>query len=94
MGWGWNVVIAQPGPFHSECRTIFKRAIGPNEVVKHDPLIHEEARNLLDGLEKVRGDPWEVVQSYVTFPLDCPHEMMHFHILINLSFIFLIKLLL
>ncbi|PVF96201.1 cytochrome P450 [Serendipita vermifera] len=65
MGWGWNVVISQPGPFHSECRTIFKRAIGPNEVVKWDPLIHEEAKNLLDGLEKVRGDPWDVIQARI-----------------------------
>jgi cytochrome P450 len=94
MGWGWNVVIAQPGPFHSECRTIFKRAIGPNEVVKHDPLIQEEAKNLLGGLEKVRGDPWEVVQSYVPVPLDCPCELTQLHILINPLFIFLVKFLL
>jgi hypothetical protein len=66
MGWSWNVVIVQPGPFHSECRTIFKRAIGLNEVVKHDPLIQEEAKNLLDGLEVLRGDPWETVQGYAT----------------------------
>jgi hypothetical protein len=66
MGWSWNVVIVQPGPFHSECRTIFKRAIGLNEVARHDPLIQEEAKNLLDKLEVLRGDPWETVQGYAT----------------------------
>ncbi|PVF96202.1 cytochrome P450 [Serendipita vermifera] len=65
MGWDWNFIVAQPGPFHSECRAIFKRAIGLNGVTKYDPLIQEEANKLVDGLNDVRGDPWSVVHKNV-----------------------------
>ena len=61
MGWSWNVVLAQPGPFHSECRTIFRKAIGQQEMEAHHDLIQEETRNLIPELADVRGDPYEVL---------------------------------
>jgi len=61
MGWDWNVVVAPPGPFHSECRTIFRKAIGQQEMHAHQNLIQEEAYNLIQGLANVQGDPYKVL---------------------------------
>jgi hypothetical protein len=61
MGWDWNVVLAQPGPFHSACLTIFKRAIGQKEMDAHHDLIQEETQNFISELADVRGDPYQVI---------------------------------
>jgi hypothetical protein len=61
MGWDWNVVLAQPGQFHSECRTIFRKAIGQQEMGAYCDLIQEETQNLIPELGGVRGDPYEVL---------------------------------
>lgn len=63
MGWDWNVVIAQPGEFHSNCRTIYKKAIGQQEMEDHRELIQDETRNLIPELRNFEGDPWEVINS-------------------------------
>ena len=69
MGWDWNVVLAQPGQFHSDCRTIFRKAIGQQEMHAYRDLILEEARNLVPALAGVRGDPYEAIIAFVTlFP--------------------------
>jgi len=61
MGWDWNVVLAQLGQFHSECRTIFRKAIGQQEMNDHRGLIQEEARKLVSELAGIRGDPYDVI---------------------------------
>jgi hypothetical protein len=58
-------VIAQPGPFHSECRTIFKRGIGQQEMVAHDGVILDECHKMITALHEFQGDPWEEVHAYV-----------------------------
>jgi hypothetical protein len=64
MGWDWNVVMAQPGQFHSECLTIFRKAIGHQEMSAHQDLIQEETGNLIPELAGVRGDPYKVLLAY------------------------------
>jgi hypothetical protein len=66
MGWDWNFIVAQPGPFLSECRAIFKRAVGTSGVLKYDPLIQEEAKGLVYDLRDLRGDPWSILHRYVS----------------------------
>ncbi|KAG8833075.1 hypothetical protein FRC20_007746, partial [Serendipita sp. 405] len=65
MGWDWNVVLAPPGQFHTDCRTIFKRGIGQVEVAQFEHVIEEEAKLLLEQLKELRGDPWTVFQPRV-----------------------------
>jgi hypothetical protein len=55
--------MVNPGEFHSECRTIFKKTIGQTEVASFDPLILDEAERFVKELSRVAGDPWDVVQS-------------------------------
>ncbi|KAG8808842.1 hypothetical protein FRC17_003749, partial [Serendipita sp. 399] len=62
MGWDWNVVLAQPGQFHTDCRTIFKRGIGQVEVAQFEHVIEDETKLLLKQLKELKGDPWTVVQ--------------------------------
>jgi len=52
-----------PGPFHSECRTIFRKAIGPQEASVYDGLIQQEYCSLLDTLRDFQGDPWLLLHS-------------------------------
>ncbi|CCA74613.1 related to O-methylsterigmatocystin oxidoreductase [Serendipita indica DSM 11827] len=65
MGWNWNVALAQPGGFHTECRTIFKRGIGQKQVARHDAIVVEETQRMLEELANVRGDPWNVFQARI-----------------------------
>lgn len=55
--------MVDPGQYHSDCRTIFKKAIGQTEVASFDPLILDEAERFVKELAGVAGDPWNVVQS-------------------------------
>lgn len=57
--------MAQPGQFHNECRTIFRRGIGQQEMEQHDGVIQEECRNMLKALHEFQGDPWEVIYGLV-----------------------------
>lgn len=66
MGWDWNFVLANPGQFHSDCRTIFRKAIGQTGVASHHALIMDETERFIRQLAKVEGDPWEIIQSYVS----------------------------
>ena len=57
-------MLSQLGQFHSDCRTILKKAIGQQEMEAHRDLIQEETRNLIPALSNVKGDPWETINSY------------------------------
>lgn len=61
LGWEWDMVFSDPGQFHSECRTIMKKAIGQNEVVSQDALIQSEAELFVKDMGKVSGDPWDAI---------------------------------
>ncbi|CAG7852728.1 SubName: Full=Related to cytochrome P450 CYP2 subfamily-Aspergillus oryzae {ECO:0000313/EMBL:CCA74614.1} [Serendipita indica DSM 11827] len=65
MGWNWNVVVAQPGSYHTNCRTIYKRSIGQTDVAQYEAVIVEEAQRMLEGFRSVQGDPWDVIEDVV-----------------------------
>lgn len=63
QGWDWNVVGAEPGPFHTAVRGIFQKGIGQQKIADYDGLIEEESRSLLDSLRNFQGDPWTLVHG-------------------------------
>jgi len=63
MGWSWSFIRAQPGQFLTECRTIFRKAIGQQSTAQYQDEFQDEARKLVQALSDVRGDFWSVVRE-------------------------------
>ncbi|PVF93577.1 cytochrome P450 [Serendipita vermifera] len=57
MGWKWNPLFIQPGVHLSNQRKMFRRAMGPQRVGSHDPLIEFEVSRLMTALENFQGSP-------------------------------------
>jgi hypothetical protein len=65
MGWQWNPLFIQPGVHLANQRKMFRRAMGPQRVGSHDPLIEFEVSKLLTVLETFKGSPEHTVLQYV-----------------------------
>lgn len=63
MGWGWDLVFLQPGPSHSSQRKILRRAVGPQSVGSHDPVIEATVMKFMNELNTFQGCPIDVIQS-------------------------------
>ncbi|PVF95243.1 cytochrome P450 [Serendipita vermifera] len=61
MGLGWSLLQIQPGHNLTEQRKIFKKALGPQAISKHDELIEREAENFVNKLKGFSGDPADIV---------------------------------
>lgn len=58
MGWGaWNVVAMDPCQRHTDIRRIFRSSIGPQAVLRYDPLIEKQSERLIGLLHDFSGDP-------------------------------------
>lgn len=55
------MVFVDPGQFHTDCRTIMKKAVGQNEVVSQDFMIEKEAKEFVKDMGAVNGDPWNTI---------------------------------
>jgi hypothetical protein len=64
MGWSWVLSLAQPGPTHATQRRMVRKAIGPQRVGSHDPLVESEISKLLKSLTKFQGNLIEMIQRY------------------------------
>jgi cytochrome P450 len=65
MGWKWLTTLLQPGPNHLSQRKMLRRAIGPQRVGSHDPLIESDVAKLMNVLSTFQGNPSDTVQQYV-----------------------------
>ncbi|PVF93582.1 cytochrome P450 [Serendipita vermifera] len=63
IGFHWNMPNLQPGPSHSNQRKMLRRAIGPQQVGKHDPMIESAVMKLMTRLSIFQGCPSDLVQS-------------------------------
>ncbi|PVF93566.1 cytochrome P450 [Serendipita vermifera] len=65
IGWNWSPVLAQPGPRHSNIRKYLRRAIGPQRIGSHDPLLESETAKFMLTLSTFQGNPDDVLQDWV-----------------------------
>lgn len=65
VGWSWNLGLVQPGIHHYNQRKMLRRAIGPQRVGSHDPLIESVVANLMTVLNTFEGNPNDVIEHYI-----------------------------
>ncbi|PVF93579.1 cytochrome P450 [Serendipita vermifera] len=65
VGWNWNLGLVQPGIHHSNQRKMLRRAIGPQRVGSHDPLIESVVAKLMTVLNTFEGNPNDVIQDCI-----------------------------
>ncbi|PVF93586.1 cytochrome P450 [Serendipita vermifera] len=65
IGWQWNMIFHQPSPQLFDQRKMLRRAIGPQRVGSHDPLIESVAAQLLTTLTTFHGDPTGPIQDFM-----------------------------
>ncbi|KIM28405.1 hypothetical protein M408DRAFT_23786 [Serendipita vermifera MAFF 305830] len=61
MGLAWTLPNLPPGGKHAEVRKMMRRAIGPQRVGHHDPVVEKCAARLALKLQTVKGDPSQII---------------------------------
>ncbi|PVF93563.1 cytochrome P450 [Serendipita vermifera] len=66
MELSWNLALIQPTAHHSNQRKMLRKAIGPQRIGSHDPLIECEVGKLVHELAAFKGNPNLILQRLVS----------------------------
>jgi cytochrome P450 len=57
MGFKWNPALREPDNVHQEIKKMLKKAVGPQRVGSHDPLLEDCTKELMLKFGSLQGDP-------------------------------------
>ncbi|PVF97375.1 cytochrome P450 [Serendipita vermifera] len=65
IGWEWQLPLLQPNLHHSNQRKMLRKAVGPQRVGSHDPLIESDATKFMTSLSTFKGAPLHLIQQFI-----------------------------